>query len=389
MEDISASLGNRAFGELADPALIVAYQSHQEAIRFLSAEIAKPNGVVLLQGPKGSGKTTIVNEQMDWSSRDAAVALLDGDQLTPRDLTAGMLTQFDVQTVSDRDDSLLPALSGFLAQQTEEGPPPIVILDNADRATPSALRLLNWFAALDVRGKYSLRIILTARDRLATLLKNDALRNLARRKPTIFSLNPLTSRESVIYLRARLIAAGGTQSEKTFSLDVCENLRAMSRGWPGALNDLAYESLEHRHELWVAGRVPRVIVSRDGVNTAEFELSERQYIIGRTEFADIVVDDKYVSKMHAMLRVYSNAVVLLDLKSTNGTTVNSITIDKTILRNNDIITLGHFRLKIENVPAISPEVNDRIKASDTFTLQHLADIRRTRARRAIRALEDP
>ena len=248
---------------------------------------------------------------------------------------------------------------------------------------------MNWFAALDVHDKYSLRIILTARDRLATLLKHDALRNLARRKPTMFSLNPLSTRESVLYLRARLIAAGGTQSEKTFSIDVCENLRAMSCGWPGALNDLAYESLERRHELWVAGRVPRVIVSRDGINTAEFELSERQYIIGRTEFADIVVNDKYVSKMHAMLRVYSNAVVLLDLKSTNGTTVNSIAVDKSILRNNDIITLGHFRLKIENVPAISPEVDERIKASDTLTLQHLADIRRTRARRAIRALAEP
>jgi type II secretory pathway predicted ATPase ExeA len=387
MEKHSSSLSSKAFGELADRGLVVAYQSHQDALRFLSAELGQTNGIALLQGPKGSGKTTIVSEQLDWLSREAAVALLDGIHLTPRQLTAGMLSQFDIQSTSGQDEKLLQALSAYLSKQAESGRTPVLILDNADRATPSALRLLNWLAALDVRGNYSLRIILTGKHGLTSLLKQDALRNLARRRPTVFSLNPLTPQETVLYLRTRLIAAGGARSEKIFSIDVCEKLRAISCGWPGELNSHAFDALQRSHDLRSTRRVPRITVSRDGANTAIFELSERQYVIGRTDLADIVVKDNYVSKLHAMLQVYSNAVVLLDLNSTNGTTVNSAVVEKTILRNNDIISLGHFRLKIENLPATTSEMDEHIKASDTLTMEHLVDIRRSRARRTIKAIK--
>jgi len=388
MPQHSLSIGSKAFGKHADPGLIIACQSHQDALRFLSAELSQENGVALLQGPKGAGKTTIVNEQLSWSSRDAAVAILDGIHLTPRKLSAGMLAQFDVQAASQQDEHLLQALNGFLSEQTRNGRPPILILDNADRATPSALRLLNWLAALDVRGKFALRIILTGKEMLSTLLNQDAMRSLYRRNPTTFSLNPMTSQETMIYLRTRLIAAGGERSEKVFPIDVCEKLRALSHGWPGPLNNLAYEAMQRMTDLQKARRVPLLTVSHDGVTVAEYQLTERQYVIGRAELADIVIEDGYASKMHAMLQVYANAVVLVDLNSTNGTTVNSIVTQKTILRNNDIISLGHFRLKIENVPAISPDMEERIKASDTLTMQHLGDMRRTRAKRNIKALKN-
>jgi len=389
MEKSSSSLSSKAFGELSDPGLIVAYQAHQDALRFLSAELAHANGVVLLLGPAGSGKTTVVNEQLGWSRRDSSVALLDGVHLTPRQLTAGMLSQFDIQSTSQEEQQMLQLLSRYLTEQAKKGQAPILILDNAERATPSALRLLSWLAAIDVRGQYALRIILTGKNRLATLLKQSALRNLARRKPTVFSLNPMTSLETTLYLRTRFIAAGGERSEKVFSIEACEQLRALSCGWPGALNSLAHETLERRNDSRLEGGIPRITVSLDGIDTAEYELSERLYVIGRTDLADIVIKDSYASKMHAMLQVYSNAVVLVDLNSTNGTTVNSVVVQKTILRDKDIISLGRYRIKIEGVPAISPEMDDHIKASDTLTMKHLVDIRRSRARRTIKVLKNP
>jgi len=91
--------------------------------------------------------------------------------------------------------------------------------------------------------------------------------------------------------------------------------------------------------------------------------------------------------MHAMLQIYSNAIVLLDLNSTNGTTVNSRVVDKTILRTNDIISLGRYRLKIENAPAINAEMDEQIKASDTLVMENLVDVRRARAKRTIKALK--
>jgi pSer/pThr/pTyr-binding forkhead associated (FHA) protein len=191
----------------------------------------------------------------------------------------------------------------------------------------------------------------------------------------------------MIYLRTRLIAAGGERSEKVFPIDVCDSLRELSRGWPGQLNRFAIDVMERTEALKSAHPVPRVIVTCDGATIATHDLRRRQYVIGRGDLADILINDNFVSKMHAMLQVYSNALVLLDLNSTNGTKVNSSDTPKTILRNNDIISLGRHRLKIENAPALSEEVDDQIKAADTLTIRDLADIRRSRAKRTISALK--
>ena len=387
MQAHGSLLGSRAFGEHADAGLIVAYQSYQDALRFLSSALSQPNGVALLQGPTGSGKTTIVNEQLDWSSRAAAVALVDGANLSPRRLVTDTLSQFGVKTTSQPDEQLLQQLSNFVTGETRSAQAPVLIVDNADRVTSSALRLLNWLAALDVGATYALRIVLTGKDRLSTLLQDDSTRSLARRNPAAYTLNPLTAQETMIYLRTRLIAAGGERGEKIFPIEVCDRLRELSRGWPGPLNERAIEVMERMTELQSAKSVPRVIVTCDGETVAEYELSRRQHVIGRTDLADIIIEDSYVSKMHAMLHVYSNAIVLFDLNSTNGTTVNSTIVQKTILRNNDIIALGRYRLKIENVPVLSAEMDAQIRAADTLTMKNLDDLRRARARRVITALK--
>jgi type II secretory pathway predicted ATPase ExeA len=387
MQAHDSSLSSKAFGEHADAGLIVAYQSHQDALRFLASALGQANGVALLQGPTGSGKTTIINEQLGWSSRDAAVAFVDGAHLRPRRLVTDMLSQFEVRTTSQDDEQLLMQLNHFVTQQTRSVRPPVLIVDNADRATSSTLRLLNWLAALDARGDYALRIVLTGKDRLSVLLRDDSMRSLARRHPATYALNPLTAQETMVYLRTRLIAAGGERSEKVFPIAVCERLHEVSRGWPGTLNKCAIEVMDRIAELKSARPVPRVIGTRDGEIVADYQLTRQQYVIGRADLADIIIEDSYVSKMHAMLQVYSNAIILVDLNSTNGTTVNSTVVPKTILRNNDIISLGRHRLKIENVPAISAEMDEKIRAADTVTMQSLADLRRSRARRTITALK--
>jgi len=387
MQAHDSTLGSKAFGERAEAGLIVAYQSHQDALRFLSSALGQSNGAALLQGPTGSGKTTIINEQLGWSVRDAAVALVDGVHLAPRRLVTSMLAQFGVNTVSEHDEQLLEQLNHFVTQQTRTARPPVLFVDNADRATPSALRLLNWLAALESHGDFALRIVLTGKARLSTLMRNDSMRNLARRHPAVYSLNPMTAQETMIYLRTRLIAAGGERSEKVFPIEACEKLHELSCGWPGPLNKRAIEVMERIAELKSAKPVPRIIVTRDGETVAEYELTDSKYVIGRAEMADIVIEDSYVSKTHAMLQVYANAIVLIDLNSTNGTTVNSTIVPKTILRNNDIISLGRHRLKIENAPVLSAEIEEKIKASDTMTMRNLADLRRSRARRIVTALK--
>lgn len=387
MPNNHSTLSSQAFGALADTSLIVAYEAHREALRFLSAAMHGSTGVAIIQGPDGSGKTTVVKEQSTWLSRNASVAFLDGENLTPRQLLTGMLRQFDVRCSAEPDEHLLQLLNTYLSQHAEGGAAPILIIDGAEGATPSGLRLLNWLAALEVRGGYALRIVLTVKSDFVAILQTDSMRSLRRRHPATYSMNPMSLREAVTYLRTRLIAAGVEHGEKILPLDVCENLHKLSNGWPGDLNRVALESITLSDELVSARSVPRIIVSRDGEMVAEHDLSERQYLIGRTTLSDIVIPDTYVSKLHAMVQVYANALLLIDLNSTNGTTVNSRVVEKGVLKTDDIITLGRYRLKIENAPAIDNEMDERLKSSDTMTMQTLVDMRRDRARRTVKVLK--
>lgn len=383
MPENGSTLASRAFGEHADSALIVAYESHQDALRFLSAALSHANGIAMLQGPMGSGKTTVVKEQLGWSARDAQVAFVDGARLTPRQLAVRMLEQFGVESIPRDDEQMLESINRFLTQQARTAQAPVLIVDNADRARSSTLSLLNWLAALEVRNRYALRIVLTGRERLWALVSERSLRHLARRHPTTYSLNSLTRRETIIYLRTRLIAAGGERSEEVFPVDVCDRLYELSRGWPGRLNEYALGAMARGDELRDARPVPRIIVTRDGETIAKHDLKNKQYVIGRSDLADIVLEDNFVSNMHALLRVYANAIVLLDLNSTNGTTVNSIEVPRTVLRNNDIVSLGRHRLKIVNVPALSADMEEKVRAADTVVMKNLEDVRRSRARHNI------
>ncbi len=383
MSITSSSIANKAFGENAESALVVAYESHQDAVRFLRGALDQTNAIALLQGPRGSGKSTIVRQLRDLASRDSLVVLVDGYRLTPGQLVGEMLRQFGVEVIPHHDEQKLQTLSGCLADQKST---PLVIVDNADRAGASVLSLLNWLAAEESGGKFSMRIVLTGRERLSLIVSDHSLRNFERRHPATYSLNPLNRHEAMIYLRTRLIAAGGDCVEDVFPADVCDRLYELARGWPGRLNDHALEALARMEEVQDTRAAPRIIVTADGKTLAEYSLTKRESIIGRDDVADIVLKDSFVSKLHAMLQVHDNGVVLLDLNSTNGTRVNSIEKPRTILRDNDIISIGRHRLKLENAPAVSEDIAARIRAADTMILDNIEDIRAARARHNIAAI---
>ena len=190
----------------------------------------------------------------------------------------------------------------------------------------------------------------------------------------MYSLNPLTEQETIIYLRTRLIAAGSENSEAVFTIDICQRMHELSCGWPGALNEHAIEVVEHAMDEIADTLLPRVIVTRDGETVAEYELAQGQHIIGRARMADILIEDGHASKLHALLHVQANAVILADLNSTNGTTVNSRIVTTTVLKENDVIMLGRHRLKIEYVPAPTAEADIPFNPIATVTLQDLDDL---------------
>lgn len=70
-------------------------------------------------------------------------------------------------------------------------------------------------------------------------------------------------------------------------------------------------------------------------------------VVGRSPSSDIVVNEPFVSATHARFTLQGPALVLEDLGSTNGTTVNGHSIVEPItLRDNDEVQIGDAILQI-------------------------------------------
>ena len=409
-------LGKRAFGGDADSLTTIKYRSHHDALSFLQSALRNPNGIGLLHGPEGSGKSTVVRELAMAMSGDSDIAFVDGKQLKPRLLLSRMMAQYGLEADAEPDEELLKALNDFMIQQARTWQAPILFIDNVDKMYPSTLRVLNTLASVSIQGRFALRIVLTGGNGMQTLVESDGMTSLIQRDPVTFSLQPLTSKETMIYLHARLQAAGSERADTIFPFDVCDRLREQSGGWPGKLNHFALEAMQRTsgfpisvidtyesseaagdtaRDIPVLGKQeavdrlpPKLVISRDGKLLTEYTFKEKKVLIGRSDFADVVIDDDFVSKIHAVLLLYSDALVLLDLNSANGTTVNSVKTTKTILRDDDVISLGHHRLKVENAPIIGEDVEELLKSPDTLKMKNLVDLRRQRAQQQTRVLKD-
>jgi len=91
--------------------------------------------------------------------------------------------------------------------------------------------------------------------------------------------------------------------------------------------------------------MPRLVLSLDGQQLAEYNMSRERYTIGRLPDNDIRIDNPAVSGHHALIINILNDSFLEDLNSTNGTYVNGEIVKKHALQHGDVITVGHHALR--------------------------------------------
>ena len=105
----------------------------------------------------------------------------------------------------------------------------------------------------------------------------------------------------------------------------------------------------------------RLILSMDGLVLKEIPLARQRTTIGRKAHNDIQIDNMAVSGEHAAIVTILDDAFLEDLDSTNGTLVNGQPVKKHVLRHNDVIDIGKYRLKymVDDVAAFSRFPDDK------------------------------
>ncbi|MFH2036116.1 MAG: FHA domain-containing protein [Candidatus Zixiibacteriota bacterium] len=90
--------------------------------------------------------------------------------------------------------------------------------------------------------------------------------------------------------------------------------------------------------------MPEIIVKYED-KVIERVVSEKKRLnIGRTSDNDIILENRGVSRRHAMIEFNDNAAVIIDNESLNGTFVNNRKITEEILRDDDTVTIGKYSL---------------------------------------------
>ena len=90
------------------------------------------------------------------------------------------------------------------------------------------------------------------------------------------------------------------------------------------------------------------LLLQDG-SSRTYYVNEGSNIIGRGNDVDFRLPDTGVSRKHAEIIWNGQDAILVDLQSTNGTTVNDTPIENWLLADGDVITVGHSHIEVRIV----------------------------------------
>jgi type II secretory pathway predicted ATPase ExeA len=382
----------------------MSYSSERAALEALYDTYVNPTGLSVFQGPVLSGKSTLISRFVDTLHEDCAVALVDGKGLNTSDLLTAMLHEFGFDLETTSVNELMGLIRVFVLQQATAHEPPLLIIENTHEMRPSALYTLCELADLRVRTGSAIKIVIVSDRSLAGILESPAMQSLSRRLLHDFHLHPMTQEEAKQYLYSKLRAAGTASPDLIFPDAVCTELWEASGGWPGILDRLALMSLARaealpvavheveraslpngtwddddfvitEHDLRVVPKAPHLIVSESEKVLDDLKIEQPRMLIGRSNHNDISIDSRFISRHHALLVRHGNSTFLMDLNSTNGTFVNAKRISNHVLAHDDVISIGHHKIKFSDPHARTRNKLDSAESDDTVIMKTLDDMR--------------
>lgn len=400
----AAGLTGQPFPTHGKPSAVVSYAAERAAREVLENTYSSPTGLSLLQGPTLSGKSTLIRSFIDSLHEDCAVAVVDGKGLNTTNLLTSILRQFGYSLELSSNSELLGLLRVFALQQAAKHEAPLLIIENTHELNPSALRTLCELAELRVQMGSAVKIVLVSDRSLNPIINAPALQPLARRIVHDFHLHPLTQDEAKTYLRDKLRAAGGDFPDFVFPDATCGELWKASGGWPGILDRLALlalaraetlpvsvEDVEHpalptgtwdEEELALAERefatspgAPQLVITNNGNVVDDIIMQKPRLLIGRSDHNDIAIPSRFISRHHALLVRHGSSTFLMDLNSTNGTFVNAKRVSNYVLVHDDVITIGHHKIKFHDTDARTRGNLEGVEFADTAIMKTLQDMR--------------
>ena len=204
-------LRERPFELTPDPRYLFLTAKHAEALTTLQYGSCRRNGVTLLIGDAGTGKTTLVHAALEAQRGSHAFCVyLTNPALTRDEFFEFLAVRFGLSHEAAASKSrFLLDLSCMLAGRQSSGGVSALIIDEAQCLPDGLLEEVRLLANIESATEKLLSIILIGQPELADRLNAPSLRQLKQRVALRCTLSALTCEEAATYVDTRIRVAGG------------------------------------------------------------------------------------------------------------------------------------------------------------------------------------
>jgi general secretion pathway protein A len=204
-------LDERPFELTPNPRYLFLSPRHAEALTMLEYGTCRRNGLTLLIGEAGTGKTTLVYAALERQRADDALhVFLTNPALTREEFFDFLACGFGLSTEARTSKSrFLLELSASLAERSEAGGGAALIVDEAQGLSDVVLEEIRLLGNIETASQKLLSIILIGQPELGDRLNASALRQLKQRVALRCTLAALDLAETTAYITTRIGVAGG------------------------------------------------------------------------------------------------------------------------------------------------------------------------------------
>ena len=230
-------------------------QAHMLAFDRLGFAVTSRAPLTVFTGADGSGRTTLLRELVARKRAEMPIALLDVSALLAGDPVAAVLKAFGQTPPDGPPHDAAAAYEGFLDAALAAGPPPVLVIDDADRLSETTLPRVSRFAADDAIGPVRQKLIIAGSPELFGWLY-DRLPDVV--GPT-FELTEMSETDTTGYIRQFLPAHDIDRD--IFDAEALADIHRRSGGLPRRINAICDRCLETATERGMT-RIDRATVRR-------------------------------------------------------------------------------------------------------------------------------